>query len=97
MGVGVTDVTPVIANQENLSVNKGVLITRIDMAGPAEEAGILAGDVITAFDDIPVTTVKQLQKVVRGYDIGMEARVTISRGEDILHLNITLEEQPRGS
>lgn len=97
MGVGVTDVTPVISNQENLSVNKGVLITRIDMAGPAEEAGILAGDVITAFDDIPVTTVKQLQKVVRGYDIGMEARVTISRGEDILHLNITLEEQPRGS
>ena len=67
------------------------------MAGPAEEAGILAGDVITAFDDIPVTTVKQLQKVVRGYDIGMEAKVTVSRGDDILDLNITLEEQPRGS
>jgi len=97
MGVGVTDVTSVIANQENLSVNKGVLITRIDIAGPAEEAGILAGDVITAFDDIEVTTVKQLQKVVRGYDIGMEAKVTVSRGKDILDLNITLEEQPRGS
>ena len=97
MGVGVTDVTPVIVNQENLSVNKGVLITRIDMTGPAEEAGILVGDVITAFEDIEVTTVKQLQKVVRGYDIGMEAKVTVSRGDDILDLNITLEEQPRGS
>ena len=97
MGVGVTDVTPVIANQENLLVNKGVLITRIDMSGPAEEAGILAMDVIIAFDDVEVTSVKQLQKVIREYYIGANATVTISRGNETLKLTITLEEQPRGS
>ncbi|MBI4282294.1 MAG: trypsin-like peptidase domain-containing protein [Chloroflexi bacterium] len=95
LGVGVRDVTPVIAAQENLSVSRGVLVTRVD-PGPAAAAGVRAGDVITAFDGAEVNTIKQLQRAIRGHDIGYKAEVTIVRGKETRSFRVTLEEQPRG-
>ena len=97
LGVGVRDVTPVIAAQEDLSVSRGVLVVSgVGPEGPATLAGILPGDVIVAFDGTEVNTVKQLQRAIRGYDIGHETEVTIVRGGDTRDFNVTLEEQPRG-
>ena len=97
LGVGVRgDVTPIIASQQGLSVSRGVLIARVDRGSPAEQAGMLAGDVIVAFDGVEVDTTKQLQRAIRGYDIGHETEVTIVRGKDAKTLSVILEEQPRG-
>ena len=96
LGVGVGDVTPVIATREDLSVSRGVLVTGVDPGGPADQAGIQTGDVIIAFDGTDVNTVKQLQRAIRGYDIGHETEVTIVRGKDTRNYQVILEEQPRG-
>ena len=96
LGVGVRDVTPVIAAQEDLSVSRGVLVSSVEPEGPAAPAGIHADDVITAFDGAEVNTVKQLQMAIRGYNIGHETEVTIVRGDDTRNFRVTLEEQPRG-
>jgi serine protease Do len=96
LGVGVRDVTPIIATQSDLSVSRGVLISSVQPEGPSATAGIRPGDVIVAFDGAAVNTVKQLQKVIRGYSIGQETEVTIVRGDDTKSFNVTLEEQPRG-
>ncbi|MFH1560105.1 MAG: trypsin-like peptidase domain-containing protein [Chloroflexota bacterium] len=97
LGVGVGgDVTPVIAAQQNLSVSRGVLVSSADLGGPAAAAGVRAGDVIIAFDGAEVNTIKQLQRAIRGYDIGYKAEVTIVRGKETKSFRVTLEEQPRG-
>ena len=96
LGVDVRDVTPVIAAQNDLSVSRGVLVSRVRPEGPAAPAGLRAGDVIVAFDGAEVNTVKQLQKALRGYNIGHETEVTIVRGDDTRNLRVILEEQPRG-
>ena len=96
LGVGVRDVTPVIASQEDLSVNRGVLVASVDSGGPAARSGIRVGDVIIAFDGTEVNNVKQLQRAIRGYDIGHDTEVTIVRGDDTKDYQVTLEEQPRG-
>ena len=96
LGVGVRDVTPIIASQEALSVSRGVLVAGVDPGGPAARSGIRAGDVITAFAGTEVNNVKQLQRAIRGYDIGHEIEVTIVRVNDTKDYQVTLEEQPRG-
>ena len=96
LGVGVREVTPVVASQEDLSVNRGVLISGVDPGGPAATAGIRSGDVIIEFDGISVNTVKQLQRAIRGYEIGHKANVGVVRGSDTDTYKVTLEEQPRG-
>ena len=96
LGVGVRDVTPIIASQEALSVSRGVLVAGVDPGGPATRSGIRAGDVIIAFAGTEVNNVKQLQRAIRGYDIGHEIEVTIVRVNDTKDYQVTLEEQPRG-
>jgi len=96
LGVGVRDVTPVIAAQQDLSVSRGVFVSVVQPDGPAVAAGIRAGDIITRFDTKEVSNVKQLQKAVREYSIGHKAEVTIMRGNELKTLQVTLEEQPRG-
>ena len=95
IGVGVKDVTPILAAQEELETNRGVFITNLTSNGPASQSGIRIGDVITAFNGIEVKNVKQLQKVVRGYEIGTKAELKVVRGKRNHNLSITVEEQPR--
>lgn len=95
IGVGVKDVTPILASQEELVTNRGVFVTNLTPDGPASQSGIRIGDVITAFNEVEVKNVKQLQEVVRGYEIGTKAELKIGRGKRIHNLLITIEEQPR--
>ncbi|MBF8267167.1 MAG: serine protease, partial [Dehalococcoidia bacterium] len=95
LGVGVDDVTPVVAAQEGLSVKRGVMVVSVTPGGPAQKAGILAGDVVTAFNGTEVENVKQLQRAVRASGIGERAEVTVVRGKDSQKFQVTLEEQPR--
>lgn len=95
IGVGVTDVTPILAAQQDLGTNRGVFVTNLTPDGPASQSGIRIGDIITAFNNIEVKNVKQLQKVVRGYEIGTKAELKVIRGERNHNLLITIEEQPR--
>lgn len=57
---------------------EGVYVAQVH-AGAAYEAGILKGDIITAFDGSSVRTMKDLQGYLEYYEIGEEVMVTIQR------------------
>jgi S1-C subfamily serine protease len=55
LGIAIQPLTPDIAQQVNVPKNtQGVVITQVDPNGPAAEAGIRAGDVITQVNRQPV-------------------------------------------
>lgn len=55
LGIAIQPLTPDIAQQVNVPKNtQGVVITQVDPNGPAAEAGIQAGDVITQVNRQPV-------------------------------------------
>jgi len=57
-GISVDELTPAIASQLKLPLDtKGVVVTNIDPASPAAEAGLQQGDVIQAVNRQPVTSV----------------------------------------
>ena len=57
---------------------EGVYVAQV-YNGAAYEAGILKGDIITAFDGSSVRTMKDLQGYLEYYEIGEEVMVTIQR------------------
>ena len=96
LGVNVADVTPVVAAEEDLSVDSGVLVVAVVSGGPADKAGIRERDVIVALDNEPVATVLALQASLRQqYSVGDSIVVTVVRGDDERTLDVTLEEMPR--
>ncbi|MEC7259314.1 MAG: trypsin-like peptidase domain-containing protein, partial [Pseudomonadota bacterium] len=63
LGVRIQDVTDDVAEAMGLASASGALVTDVP-DGPAKDAGLLSGDVITAFDGVDVTDTRGLVRQV---------------------------------
>jgi S1-C subfamily serine protease len=92
LGVGVVTVDASVAEQNNLSVDHGVLIASVTPLGPASEAGLQVGDVILRIDNTPITSVQSLGDALLSKSPGDTVAVTINRGGQQMTVNVTLGE-----
>merc|ERR1711916_139616 len=69
LGVRIQDVTPDVAEAMDLASAAGALITDVP-EGPAKEAGLLSGDVITSFDGVEVADTRALVRQVGNTTVG---------------------------
>ena len=89
LGVRIQDVTPDVAEAMNLSVAQGALITDVP-EGPAKDAGLLAGDVITTFNGKTITDVRDLTRTVADSPIGKAVPVVVLREGNEMTIDVTL-------
>ena len=73
----------------------GVIITGVLQNGPAAEAGIRPGDVITAVDSKPVSSVSQLLIAVAALKPGTPAPLTVLRGDGAVQVAVTPGKRQR--
>jgi S1-C subfamily serine protease len=92
LGVSVTSVSPLIAAQDNLSVNHGALIAGVVNGGGAAKAGLQVGEVIVQVGNTPVTNATSLGDALIQYSPGQTVAVHIVRGNQQLTINVTLGE-----
>ncbi len=79
MGVRIQLVTPDIAESLGLEGAKGALIASVTPTGPAEMAGLKAGDVILQFDGKDINAMRTLPRAVAETEIGKKVKVTYWR------------------
>ena len=89
LGVRIQDVDEDLAEGLGLETVAGALVTDVP-EGPALEAGIEAGDVITSFDGVEVDDTRGLVRQVADTDIGKEVRVIVFRDGQTETLRVTL-------
>jgi len=77
-----------VVRLNGLGVESGVLVASVEEKSPAEEAGLLEGDVIVGYDDCPVAGIDTLHQLLTEEKVGVKAVLTvIRRGEKrILHI-----------
>ena len=98
MGVTIQPVTEELARSFGLSQAKGALVNDVMKGSPSEKAGILQGDVITAFNGTEVKDPSHLQRLVAESAVGKPARVTVFRDGKAIDLSLSLtsaENAPR--
>ena len=64
LGMQVLPLTADIAQALKAPRDAGVAVAAVTPHGPAQEAGLKAGDVITRYDDMPVTHVRDLLRMI---------------------------------
>ena len=89
LGVRIQDVTPDVAEAMGLADAKGALITDVP-DGPAKDAGLLAGDVITSFFGAAVADTRELVRRVADAPIGEAVPVIVQRDGKTETLSIKL-------
>jgi serine protease Do len=80
LGTVLQPLSPALARQLGLDAKtRGVLVNGVVPGSPADKAGIKEGDVITKFDDTPVTSRDSLRVQVATSDVGKEFSLTFIR------------------
>ncbi len=99
LGVQTQVLTPKVATALNLKGKKGFRITRVLPWTKAEEAGLKAGDIITAVDGdkLKASSLQDaqiLRRKIEDMDIGADAKLSLVRGLKEMDVSVTLEETP---
>ena len=92
LGVFIQEVTEDIADSLGLDSAKGALIASVTEAGPADEAGMQAGDVIIRFDGKKVVKSRDLPRIVAETPVETTVDVEVVRGGERKILSVTLGE-----
>jgi S1-C subfamily serine protease len=79
LGVRAVDLDPALASR--LEVRGGAALTQVDPGSPADQAGLQAGDVITAIDGQSVDNASDLVVSLRHHRPGDWARIGWQRGD----------------
>jgi 2-alkenal reductase len=82
------------AAQANLSVDNGVYISEISPGGPAEAAGLQAGDIVTAINGVAIDEQNAFAEVLFLHQPGEAVTVNVLRGADQLTIELVLAERP---
>jgi S1-C subfamily serine protease len=96
LGISPRPLTPEIAQQLNLSTDKGVLVFQVSPGTAAENAGVEAGDVITKFDGKDIGSVEDLYAALRGKKPDDKVPMTVMRDNKAIDLTVTLDARPTG-
>ena len=94
LGLSMQDLTPALASQLGLSIDKGVLVAYAAADSPAAKAGIKANDVITSFQGQNVTEASQLIKLLWQYNVGDTVNIAFWRGNSQQVVSVTLGQSP---
>ena len=92
LGVEITKVTKDIAESLELPDTKGAFVSSLNPEGPSKKAGIQEGDVILKFNNIDVTEMIDLPRLVAESDIDSLAKVEVWRKVEVLNDKNELEK-----
>ncbi|BAT55843.1 hypothetical protein NOS3756_48370 [Nostoc sp. NIES-3756] len=79
----------------NLTATTGVIVVNIEAGSPADDAGLLLGDVLVKFDGASVTDTGDVLALLNNSDrIGKPVTLQVIRGGALLELDVVVGESP---
>jgi serine protease Do len=101
IGVEISPVTKDVAEAIGLGKPGGALVRNVESGGPAEKAGIEAGDIITKVDGKTIDRSADLPRLIGGTKPGARSTVQVYRRGNYRDLTVTIGEfapdQPRSA
>ncbi|HZQ78351.1 MAG TPA: trypsin-like peptidase domain-containing protein [Acidimicrobiia bacterium] len=93
LGVKMFSVTPAIATELGLKVDKGALVAEVTPGSGAELAGLRNGDVITAIDGKEIKGAEDVTTAVGAHKPGDQIKITYQRGDQSTDVDVKLGEK----
>jgi serine protease Do len=92
LGVNIQAVTDEIAESVSMQKARGAMVARVTEKGPAEKAGIVAGDIVVRFDGKEVGEMRRLPRLVAETPVGKTVKVEVWRKGQAVLLDVLLGE-----
>ncbi len=94
LGVVIQEVSKELAESLGLNKPMGAVVNAVEKGGPAEKAGLEAGDVILKFDGKPINASADLPRLVAATKPGTRSTVQVWRKGATRDVGVTVGEMP---
>ncbi|HJK97663.1 MAG TPA: trypsin-like peptidase domain-containing protein [Polyangiaceae bacterium LLY-WYZ-14_1] len=95
LGVGFQELTPELAAAFEMPDRRaGAVISNVSPGGPADRAGLRAGDVVVGVDGRPVAEGRDLLRAVIRKDVGTAMRLSVIRDGRMRRVRVVTGERP---
>lgn len=96
LGISGADITEDVANTYNMP--NGIYVTKVAEGSAAEKAGIQKGDILTEFDGKEVTSMENMQEILKYYKAGKKVKVKVQVADNSTYkekeLTVKLGKRP---
>jgi len=94
LGVAIQDMDASLAEQFDVKITEGVLISDVQDNSPAKEAGFERGDILIEYNNKGIADVNSLRHIVAQTEVGKKVDVKILRKGEEKILTVKIGEQP---
>ncbi len=93
IGIRYGDLSPEMAREFDLPVERGIIIMEVQPGSPAAQAGIRRGDIITRMDDTPINSMGELRRAIRERAPGDQVSLAGVRPDGPFTVRVRLSER----
>ena len=94
LGATIGTLNASMAQQYRYDITEGAFVYSVEDGGPADQAGLQLGDVITAIDDTEITSLDDLTAARKSYTAGDTCTLTVYRQGETITLQLTWGAAP---
>jgi serine protease Do len=91
-GLVVSELTAEVVEQFGIPFRTGLVVMALEENGPAEEAGIMVGDVIVEMDGVSISNSAQAGRVIFGKQVGDDLDIVVWRSGSTRSIRLKLVE-----
>jgi len=97
LGIGTQPVMipAALSDKLKLGENRGLLVITVATGGPAEQAGLLVGDIVLTIDGAPIAEPAELLALLDPDTVGKTMRMQILRGGSLTEADVKIGERER--
>ena len=94
LGISAQPLTQELSEAFNVPTRYGVIIATVQPGSPADRAGLLPGDVITAIDGRSVRDVNAVRNRIGLVLVGQQLSLDVVRDGELQNIDVTVEQPP---
>jgi serine protease Do len=93
IGVSARNITPALASGLGLDREDGIVIEDVIPEGPAQNAGLMPGDIVLSVNEKRVQNIRQFALALYSFAVGEKATIEIRRGRQNIFYQIPVSEK----
>ena len=79
-----------LVDKLSLNTKQGLMVVNLEPLAPAEQAGVLLGDILTSIEDTPIEKLRDVQAYLEPQNVGKTIKIQLIRAGLLQNLSLTI-------
>jgi S1-C subfamily serine protease len=77
-----------LVNQLSLNIQQGLMVASVETQAPAEQAGIILGDILIKIENTPITRLRDIQAYLEPQNVGKTLEIQLIRAGELRNVSL---------